>query len=106
MRIAPVYARCAQAANDGKGSEAMKAKGEIVRFLKESFAYGHKAVAASQCARRSVDFQRRVVILTSEPINVHHKPVTMHADFDVRRWPFPVAAGVSPAISSLAFAKP
>ena len=32
-------------ANDGKGPEAMKAKAEIVRFLKESFAFGHKAVA-------------------------------------------------------------
>jgi uncharacterized damage-inducible protein DinB len=32
-------------ANDGKGPEAMKAKAEIVSFLKESFAFGHKAVA-------------------------------------------------------------
>ena len=31
--------------SDGKGPEAMKAKAEIVRFLKESFAFGHKAVA-------------------------------------------------------------
>jgi uncharacterized damage-inducible protein DinB len=32
-------------ANDGKGPEAMKTKAEIVSFLKESFAFGHKAVA-------------------------------------------------------------
>jgi uncharacterized damage-inducible protein DinB len=32
-------------ANDGKGPDAMKAKVEIVSFLKESFAFGHKAVA-------------------------------------------------------------
>jgi hypothetical protein len=32
-------------------------------------------------------------------ISLDHKPVTMHADFDVGHWPFPVAAGVSPAIS-------
>jgi DinB superfamily len=31
--------------NDGKGPDAMKAKAEIVSFLKESFAFGHKAVA-------------------------------------------------------------
>jgi len=32
-------------ANSGKGPEAMKSKAEIVNFLKESFAFGHKAVA-------------------------------------------------------------
>ena len=32
-------------ANEGKGPDAMKTKAEIVTFLKESFAYGHKAVA-------------------------------------------------------------
>jgi hypothetical protein len=32
-------------ANDGKGPEAMKAKEEIVKFLKDSFAFGHKVVA-------------------------------------------------------------
>jgi hypothetical protein len=52
----------------------------------------------------------------SERINAYHNPlltaealakeVLMHADFDVGCRPFPVAAGVSPAISSLAFAKP
>jgi hypothetical protein len=31
--------------NEGKGPDAMKAKAEIVKFLKESFAFGHKAVA-------------------------------------------------------------
>lgn len=32
-------------ANQGKGPDAMKAKSEIVSFLKESFAFGHKATA-------------------------------------------------------------
>ena len=32
-------------ANGGKGPDAMKAKADIVKFLKESFAYGHKVVA-------------------------------------------------------------
>ncbi|HST30824.1 MAG TPA: DinB family protein [Chthoniobacterales bacterium] len=32
-------------ANEGKGPEAMKSKAEIVKFLKESFAFGHKTVA-------------------------------------------------------------
>jgi uncharacterized damage-inducible protein DinB len=31
--------------NDGKGPDNMKAKGEIIKFLKDSFAFGHKAVA-------------------------------------------------------------
>ena len=31
--------------NDGKGPEAMKAKAEIISYLKESFAFGHKALA-------------------------------------------------------------
>jgi len=31
--------------NEGKGPDAMKAKAEIVKFLKDSFALGHKAVA-------------------------------------------------------------
>ena len=33
-------------ANEGKGPDAMKSKAEIVKFLKDSFAYGHKTVAA------------------------------------------------------------
>ena len=32
-------------ANQGKGPDAMKSKAEIVKFLKESFAFGHKTVA-------------------------------------------------------------
>jgi len=32
-------------ANEGKGPENMKAKADIVKFLKESFAFGHKAAA-------------------------------------------------------------
>src|SRR6476659_5396821 len=32
-------------ANEGKGPDNMKAKAEIIKFLKDSFAYGHKAVA-------------------------------------------------------------
>lgn len=31
--------------NDGKGPEAMKAKAEIVQYVKDSFAFGHKAAA-------------------------------------------------------------
>jgi uncharacterized damage-inducible protein DinB len=31
--------------NDGKGPDNMKAKAEIVKYLKDSFAFGHKAVA-------------------------------------------------------------
>src|SRR5213595_2101503 len=31
--------------NDGKGPDTMKAKAEIIKFLKDSFAFGHKAVA-------------------------------------------------------------
>jgi uncharacterized damage-inducible protein DinB len=31
--------------NDGKGPENMKAKADIIAYLKDSFAFGHKAVA-------------------------------------------------------------
>jgi len=31
--------------NDGKGPDDMKAKAEIIKFLKDSFAFGHKSVA-------------------------------------------------------------
>jgi uncharacterized damage-inducible protein DinB len=31
--------------NDGKGPENMKAKSEVMKYLKDSFAFGHKAVA-------------------------------------------------------------
>jgi uncharacterized damage-inducible protein DinB len=31
--------------NEGKGPESMKAKADIIKFLKDSFAFGHKAVA-------------------------------------------------------------
>ena len=31
--------------NDGKGPDTMKAKAEIIKFLNDSFAFGHKAVA-------------------------------------------------------------
>ena len=31
--------------NDGKGPDNMKTKAEIVQYLKDSFAFGHKAVA-------------------------------------------------------------
>jgi len=31
--------------NDGKGPDNMKAKAEIIKFVKDSFAFGHKAVA-------------------------------------------------------------
>ena len=32
-------------ANEGKGPDNMKAKAEIIKFLKDPFAFGHKAVA-------------------------------------------------------------
>ena len=31
--------------NDGKGPDNMEAKAEIIKFVKDSFAFGHKAVA-------------------------------------------------------------
>jgi uncharacterized damage-inducible protein DinB len=31
--------------NDGKGPDNMKAKAEIIQYVKDSFAFGHKAVA-------------------------------------------------------------
>jgi hypothetical protein len=31
--------------NDGKGPDNMKAKAEIIKFLKDSFAFGHKSIA-------------------------------------------------------------
>lgn len=31
--------------NDGKGPDIMKAKADIIKYLKDSFAFGHKAVA-------------------------------------------------------------
>jgi uncharacterized damage-inducible protein DinB len=31
--------------NDGKGPDNMRAKAEIIKFVKESFAFGHKSVA-------------------------------------------------------------
>src|SRR3954466_14912217 len=32
-------------ANEGKGPDSMRSKADIIKFLKESFAFGHKAVA-------------------------------------------------------------
>ena len=37
-------------ANEGKGPDTMKAKADIVKFLKDSFAYGHKTVATLTAA--------------------------------------------------------
>jgi uncharacterized damage-inducible protein DinB len=36
--------------NDGKGPDTMKAKADIIKYLKESFAFGHKAVATLNSA--------------------------------------------------------
>src|SRR5246500_4819418 len=36
--------------NDGKGPDTMKAKAEIIKYLKDSFAFGHKAVATLNSA--------------------------------------------------------
>jgi hypothetical protein len=33
-------------ANDGKGPDSLKSKADILKFLKDSFAYAHKAVAS------------------------------------------------------------
>jgi uncharacterized damage-inducible protein DinB len=33
-------------ANDGKGPDSVKSKADILRYLKDSFAYAHKAVAS------------------------------------------------------------
>jgi uncharacterized damage-inducible protein DinB len=33
-------------ANDGKGPDSVKSKAEILKYLKDSFAYAHKAVAS------------------------------------------------------------
>ena len=38
-------AKAPDTANEGKGPDNMKSKAEIIAFLKDSFAYGHKAVA-------------------------------------------------------------
>src|SRR5881275_1339524 len=37
-------------ANEGKGPDSMKSKAEIIKFLKDSFAFGHKAVATLTAA--------------------------------------------------------
>ena len=36
--------------NDGKGPDNMKAKADIIKYLKDSFAFGHKAVATLNSA--------------------------------------------------------
>ena len=36
--------------NDGKGPDNMKAKAEIIKFVKDSFAFGHKSVATLNSA--------------------------------------------------------
>jgi uncharacterized damage-inducible protein DinB len=36
--------------NDGKGPDNMKAKAEIIKYLKDSFAFGHKSVATLNSA--------------------------------------------------------
>src|SRR5439155_10790810 len=36
--------------NDGKGPDNMKAKAEIIKFVKDSFAFGHKSVATLKSA--------------------------------------------------------
>src|SRR6201981_2094285 len=36
--------------NDGKGRDTMKSKADIIKYLKDSFAFGHKAVATLNSA--------------------------------------------------------
>jgi uncharacterized damage-inducible protein DinB len=36
--------------NDGKGPDTMKSKADIIKYLKDSFAFGHKAVATLNSA--------------------------------------------------------
>jgi uncharacterized damage-inducible protein DinB len=50
--------------NDGKGPDNMKSKADIIKFLKESFAFGHKAVATLNAAN------------LVEPIKRKDKPAT------------------------------
>src|SRR6476620_2740251 len=38
--------------NDGKGPDSMTAKAEIIKYLKDSFAFGHKSVATLNSSNR------------------------------------------------------
>jgi hypothetical protein len=43
--------------NDGKGPDNMKAKAEIIKYLKDSFAFGHKSVATLNSSKpRRTDY--------------------------------------------------
>ncbi len=50
--------------NEGKGPDNMKAKADIIKFLKESFAFGHKAAATLTSAN------------LVEPITLGTRPTT------------------------------
>jgi uncharacterized damage-inducible protein DinB len=45
--------------NDGKGPDSMKSKADIIKFLKESFAFGHKAVATLNAANLVEPIKRK-----------------------------------------------
>jgi uncharacterized damage-inducible protein DinB len=45
--------------NDGKGPDNMKSKADIIKFLKESFAFGHKAVATLNAANLVEPIKRK-----------------------------------------------
>jgi hypothetical protein len=46
-------------ANEGKGPDSMKSKADIIKFLKESFAFGHKAVATINASNLVEPIQRK-----------------------------------------------
>ena len=60
-----------ETANGGKGPDAMKSKAEIVTFLKDSFAYGHKVVATLTAAT------------AIEPVGKNKRPKLFLATFAV-----------------------
>jgi uncharacterized damage-inducible protein DinB len=56
-------------ANEGKGPDAMKSKAEIIKFLKDSFAFGHKTVATLTAAS------------ATEPVGKNKRPKLFLATF-------------------------
>src|SRR5437764_5255575 len=65
--------------NDGKGPDNMKAKAEIIKFLKDSFAFGHKAVATlddanlvQPIARNNKPPTTRLFLATFAPAHAFH----------------------------------
>src|SRR6516165_3224267 len=46
-------------ANEGKGPDSMKSKADIIKFVKDSFAFGHKAVATINASNLVEPIQRK-----------------------------------------------